>query len=147
MITQTVLRQAPWVLVSARTPSSNSRFSRATIPRSMAVPPGESSGLLRVPEQVISMATHSNTYATARSTREISSTLQSPHFTAINLEALPVGRFGRTVPLSSVITRACDNRRELRRLARFPQLRNSLRLSQALVITEDKGTVLPNRPT
>src|SRR5260370_26927276 len=87
----------------------------------MAALRGESSGLLHAPEPPPSTGTHSNTYATARSTLEIFSIRLNLLFTEINLEDRQAGLFGRTVPSSSVTTKGCDNPKESRRSRLFPQ--------------------------
>src|SRR6266446_4527793 len=114
-------REAHWELISGQMLSSSSLFLPATTQPSMAVLRGESSGLLHALERATSTATHSNTYATARSMRAISSIRRCPLSAAINLEGRPGDRFGGTVPSSSVTTRGYGNRKVLPRSRPFPQ--------------------------
>src|SRR5260370_6361528 len=87
----------------------------------MAALRGESSGLLHAPEPLVSTGTHSNTYATARSTLEIFSIRLNLLFTEINLEDRQAGLFERTVPSSSGTTKGCDKPQEARKSRLFPQ--------------------------
>src|SRR6266404_4255715 len=96
----------------------------------MAALRGESSGLLHAPEPPPSTGTHSNTYATARSTLEIFSIRLNLLFTEINLEDRQAGLFGRTVPSSLVTTKGCGNRKALPRSLLFPRRQLALAISR-----------------
>src|SRR6266571_9248533 len=81
----------------------------------------ELSRLLRVPARTVSTAAYLNTYATAYSMREISSTPRSHLSAAINLADRLAAPFRSRGHFFSLLTKGCDSLKESRRWILCPR--------------------------